>query len=234
MQGMKLGGRDNGESPRGQALTPSEIKALLNASKENAEGKPEPLLNDEAKLMVWTAILTGMRRGEQFGLQWEDVDFENNVIHIKQSLYWNFGKEQQRNAQGRKYILTTPKSKYAIRTIDLSLELKKMLRVHYIKSDQQSFVFKSPKKTPICPENFVARTFKPAARAIGLPDLRWHDLRHTFGSLLIDQGEDLVYVSRQLGHSNVSVTSNIYAHLIRKHRPEAVAKLDKLLFGSAK
>ena len=184
--------------------------------------------------MIWTAVLTGMRQGEQFGLHWENVDFENDVIHIKQSLFWNFGKEQQRNAQGLKYILTTPKTKHSVRDICLSLELKKMLLEHRLKAkDKTGFVFVTGKGTPICANNFCSRTFKPACRAIGKPDLRWHDLRHTYGSLLLDQGQDMLYVSRQLGHSSASITWNIYSHLIRKQRPEAVAKLDKLLFGEA-
>jgi integrase len=61
--------------------------------------------------------------------------------------------------------------------------------------------------------------------------VRWHDLRHTFGSLKIDQGEDLLYVSRQMGHSSLSVTGEIYAHQIRERRPEAAAKTDAMIFG---
>jgi len=183
--------------------------------------------------MIWMALLTGMRQGEQFGLQWPDIDFENDVIRVRHSLFWNFGKSQPKNAQGRKFMLITPKSRYAVRDIDLSLELKKLLRLHYLKSNKQGFVFKSSRGTPICPNNFYSRTFKPAVRVIDKPHLRWHDLRHTYGSLLLDQGEDLVYVSRQLGHSNISITADVYSHLIRKHRPEAVAKLDKLLFGES-
>jgi len=191
--------------------------------------------------MIWTAVLTGMRQGEQFALKWKDedndsfVDFENNVIHIKKTLYWNFGKEQQRNAQGRKYILTTPKSKHSVRDVCLSPELKKMLLKHRLRAkDKKGFVFQSSKGTPICPNNFYSRIFKSACRAIGKPDLRWHDLRHTHASLLIDQGQDLIFVSRQLGHAKASITLDVYSHLIRKHRPEAVAQLDKRLFGSAK
>jgi len=134
MDGMKkLGGRNDKEGHRGQALTPEQIHLLLNASEENGEGNLQPLLNDEARLMILTGLLSGMRQGEQFGLQWPDIDFEANVIRVKQSLYWNFGREQKRNAQGLKYILTTPKSRYAVRDIDLSPQLKKLLLEHHLK-----------------------------------------------------------------------------------------------------
>ena len=215
-------------------MKPDEIHALLNVSEENEEGKLQPLLNDEAKLMILVALLSGLRQAEEFGLMWPNIDFENNVIHVKQSLYWNFGKEQERNSQGLKYLLISPKSKYAVRSIDLSPELKKMLIEHRFKAqDKIGFIFQSSPGTPLNANNFYSRVFKVAVQAVGLNNFRWHDLRHTYGSLLLDQGEDLVYVSRQLGHSNVSITADIYSHLIRKQRPEAVAKLDKLLFGKS-
>jgi len=236
MEGMKkLGGRNDSEGQRrGQALTPDQIHLLLNASKENEEGKSQPLLNSEAKLMIWTAILTGLRQGEEFGLQWPDIDFEANVIRVRQALYWNFGKEQKRNGQGLKYLLISPKSKYAIRDIDLSPELKKMLLEHRLRAkDKEGFVFRSSKGSPVLPNNFYSRTFKPAARAIGLPDLRWHDLRHTFGSLKLAQKESLFYVQRQMGHSSIQITCDIYGHL-EEQQPEAARKTDALIFGSAK
>jgi integrase len=61
--------------------------------------------------------------------------------------------------------------------------------------------------------------------------VRWHDLRHTFGSLKLDQGEDPLYVSRQMGHSSLQVTAEIYAHQIREQRPDAAAKTDAMIFG---
>jgi integrase len=102
-------------------------------------------------------------------------------------------------------------------------------------------VFCTSKGTPYNSENIVKWNFAKvlkdaeAQRAKdGLPAIgkvRWHDLRHTFGSLKIDQGEDLLYISRQMGHSSLSVTGEIYAHQIREHRPEAAAKTDLLIFG---
>jgi integrase len=91
------------------------------------------------------------------------------------------------------------------------------------------------------PDNFVKRNLrrmldKAEEQRVkdGLPAIRkvrWHDLRHTFGSLKIDQGEDLLYVSRQMGHSSIQVTADIYAHQIRARRPGAAAKTDAMIFG---
>jgi integrase len=91
------------------------------------------------------------------------------------------------------------------------------------------------------PDNVVKRDFQNALNAAekeraknNLPEIgkvRWHDLRHTFGSLKIDQGEDLLYVSRQMGHASVSITADVYSHQIREHRPEAAARTDLAIFG---
>jgi integrase len=61
--------------------------------------------------------------------------------------------------------------------------------------------------------------------------VRWHDLRHTFGSLKINQGEDLLYISRQMGHSSIQVTADIYARQISARRREAAAKTDEMILG---
>ena len=91
-------------------------------------------------------------------------------------------------------------------------------------------VFQTPKGTPIEPQNIYTRHFRPAVRRAGLGSLRLHDLRHSFGSWLLDQGEDLIYVSRQMGHASPSITANIYSHVIRKKRPEAAARMSARLF----
>ena len=65
-------------------------------------------------------------------------------------------------------------------------------------------------------------------------DLRLHDLRHTYGSWKIVQGEDIIYVSKQMGHSRPSVTSDVYAHLLEKRRPQAAIRTDLDLFGKVK
>jgi len=112
-----------------------------------------------------------------------------------------------------------------------SPRLKKELREHYLKSEKTGLVFRTERGTPICASNSYARNFKPAARALELPDLRWHDLRHTFGSLKLEQGANINYVQRQMGHSSIQVTVDIYGHLLENRKPEEAAKTDELVFG---
>jgi integrase len=65
-------------------------------------------------------------------------------------------------------------------------------------------------------------------------DVTIHTLRHTFGSIKLEQGENLIYVSKQMGHASPSITANVYAHLLKERRPEAAVKAETFLFGPAK
>jgi integrase len=216
---------------KGRALKPDEIQSILSACDE------------EFRPMFATAVATGMRRGELFGLDWEHVDFENSVIKVRRELYWKHGKYFDRKEGEPAFTFVTPKSKQSVREIDLSPELRKQLLELQMRNGRpQGLVFSTSKGTPLNPENVInrdlARTLNRAEamrQEAGLPpigDFRWHDLRHTFGSLKIDQGEDLVYVSRQLGHASVQITADVYAHQMRARRPEAAAKTDAAIFGA--
>jgi integrase len=80
--------------------------------------------------------------------------------------------------------------------------------------------------------NLLQRGFYPALRRAGLRKIRFHDLRHTFASLMISNGEDIVRVSRMMGHANASITLNIYSHLVPKERDGSGDRLASLVFGN--
>jgi len=79
--------------------------------------------------------------------------------------------------------------------------------------------------------NMVNRYYKKALKAAGIPQIRFHDLRHTYASLLLAQGENIKYVQNQLGHSSPTVTLNVYAHLMKKENQEAACRLEDNIFG---
>ncbi len=79
----------------------------------------------------------------------------------------------------------------------------------------------------------MKRRFLPAVKAAGIGKLRFHDCRHTFGSLKIEQGEKIKYVQVQMGHSDIKVTLDIYGHLLKDTNPAAAARTDRLIFGDA-
>ena len=79
--------------------------------------------------------------------------------------------------------------------------------------------------------NLVNRHFFPALKASELPRIRFHDLRHTYASLLIEQGESIKYIQSQLGHSSPTVTLNVYTHLMKPTNQESAKRLEKTVFG---
>jgi integrase len=78
----------------------------------------------------------------------------------------------------------------------------------------------------------VQRHFLPALKAADLPRIRVHDLRHTYASLLIEQGENVKYIQSQLGHSSPTVTLNVYAHLMKPTNQEVACGLENSIFGA--
>lgn len=168
--------RPRGEDKEIEVLTPEEIRRLLDAQEE-------PL-----RTLLLTAVLTGVRQGELFGLQWEDIDFKGHQIHVRRAL-WH-GK------------LGTPKSKRSRRAIDMPPTLEDALR-RLSTQKRSEFVFCSQDGTPIDADNFRHREFPRALRRAGLRPVRFHDLRHTYASLLIAQGAHPKYIQAQLGHASI-------------------------------
>jgi integrase len=215
---------------KGRTLKPDEIRSILKAC------------DGDIHTMVATAIATGMRRSEQFALDWENVDWEKNTISVRRALYWKYGKYHGKQKGERSYTFTAPKSKKSIRDIDISPELRKELRELYLKGGRKGLIFCTSNGTPYSPENIAKRSFgevliRAEAQRVkdGIPPIghvRWHDLRHTFGSLKIHQGEKIYDVMRWMGHSSIEVTIGIYCHEIESRNPEAAAKTDAMIFGS--
>jgi integrase len=156
------------------------------------------------RTLLATAVLSGLRQGELLGLHWRDVDFQNEVIHV-------------RTALNRKRQDVQPKTERAVRDVILMPALAQALRQHKQESEfnqADDYVFTTRTGTPEHAAHLGVRALKPALEAADLPPIRWHDLRHTFASLLIDGGANITFVSRQLGHTSSHVTLGIYAHLL--------------------
>ena len=183
----------------------------------------------DTRLIVLMGILTGMRRAEIFGLRWSDVDWQGDVIHVRQALYWRYGKHV-RPTEGELFSFIDPKSETSTREIDLSPTLKAELRHRYLTSKKTGLVFCTPEGRPLDPNAFQKEEFTDAVEAAELGKVRFHDLRHTYGAFKIEQGENVYYIQRQMGHSSIQVTVDIYGHLLETRKPDAAAKTDALLF----
>jgi integrase len=147
---------------------------------------------------------TGVRISEALGLVWDDVDFDAGVIHVRKQL----GRDGQR---------VLPKTDEAVRDVMLLGALGGVLRTHKLASSHSGpgdFVFASETGTPLQVRNVSRRGLDKAIEDAGLEGRRigWHLLRHGFGSMLLAQGENVVFVSGQLGHADPKITLGIYAH----------------------
>jgi integrase len=175
------------------------------------------------------ALRAGLRRGALVAVQWGDIQFgkdeqdANRFIVVEH----NYVRRQH----------TTTKSKKS-RRVDMSRELRRVLIELRDKRLLESFlkgkndisdelVFLSPDGTILDPDNLYHRYFQPVLTKAGLRKIRLHDLRHTFGSLLIQSGASIVYVKEQMGHSSIQVTVDIYGHLIPGATVSFVDRLDE-------
>jgi len=153
---------------------------------------------------------TGMRIGEAVALNWDDIDFDKAIITV-------------RRAKSRT-IIDTPKSGKS-RNVDMSNQLSVVLRER--KSEGRSkWVFPGIKSETLDATAFRRRTFDKILELAGMQKMRVHDLRHTYASLMLEQGQPLIYIQRQLGHHSIQITADTYSHLIPTNDRTAVNALD--------
>lgn len=193
-------------------FTEEEIKILISAF----DGS---LYQD----IVIFALATGMRQGEILGLQWNDLDFENRLIHIVHNLTNSASFDENRK---RTYQLkvTTPKSKNSIRTIPMNDTVYNML---INKKRTNTMVFPGRDNTYICNKNLLKQWQKRLNRA-GLRYRKFHDLRHTFATQLLMHGTDLITIKDLLGHSSIKITE-IYLDSLPERKSDSTKLLDSIL-----
>ena len=178
--------------------------------------------------VIYTLLLTtDVRRGECFGLQWGDIDFENRIIHIERNVTYTTLKG---------ISVGLPKTNTGIREIPITAGVLSLL-IDYKKSEQQEkslsndmFLFHSV-SSPFVPHDptYITKHMKKFMKRIGLPDMSPHDLRHTCASMLLQSGADIKSVQDILGHSNASTTLNFYVRSDMDSMRGATAKAFDLL-----
>lgn len=182
----------------------------------------------EFMLIVFFNVLiwTGIRRGEAKGLTWEDIWFESNEIDINKQF------TDKHPILGR--TLCDVKTETSIRTIltdNVTMSLlrrlkeKRMLEPDF---DDHDFIFKRDGQTLPLPDSTIDRINKKHASMANLKIIRIHDFRHSFASINFGLGADVAAVSRQLGHSSVSITMDIYISMLDKHNVERVELINEV------
>lgn len=159
---------------------------------------------------------TGMRKGELLALTLNDIDFQAKTIAISKTLAYVHGE----------YVIQPPKTEQSNRMIEVPEFLLAEIREYYThlyKPDPEQRLFPRSRVwlgqaiTRLCPE-------------IGIKTIRVHDLRHSHASTLINLGANPLMIAERLGHKDVKVTMNIYAHLFQSHQHEIIQKLEKIKF----
>jgi integrase len=160
--------------------------------------------------------MSGLRMGEALGLKWSDIDLEGGTLRLHRQL--------QRMREGGGLVFSEPKIA-SRRTIDLPQRAVEALRSHRRRQAEEQLragsnwqdnglVFATGKGTPLDAQNIVNRHFKPLLKRVGLPDIRWHDLRHTCATLLLSRGVHPKLVQHLLGHASIQLTLDRYSHWI--------------------
>jgi integrase len=185
-------------------LSADEASALLKAAR-----------GERFEALYMLAITTGLRRGELLGLRWRDVDLEYGVLRVGRALV----------REGGRYRLGATKTKRGHRSIRLTSQAVSALGAHRKRQleerirlaglyEDQDLIFATQKGTPLNPENLVKRSFKPLLKWTGLPEIRFHDLRHTCATLLLGRGVHPKLVQELLGHATIAMTLDTYSHFL--------------------
>ena len=171
--------------------------------------------------LYYLELATGLRRGELLGLKWEDIDLERGDLRIRRQISRINGK-----------ITEAPlKTKNAYRTLLLAEETIDILKEQRKKFGSSPWVFPSPTGGPISPDSVLHMLHRVLKRA-GLPRVRFHDLRHTFATLALQNGVDIKTVSGMLGHFSAGFTLDTYAHVTTASQRQAAKTMGSVLSGS--
>jgi integrase len=200
-------------------LTPAELQVLLSKAREK---------DFVLYAFFLTAVLTGLRISEMIGLQWGDWDPVNHVLYIKRAVTHR--------------RIETPKS-HNLRTVDVSDELQTALeqlrtfrKEQWLKKGQPvpEWVFCNDEGNYLNELLFRMRKFYPLITAAKLRKFRIHDLRHTYASLMLQNGESVTYVKEQMGHHSIQITVDTYGHLIPGANRAAADRLSATILTPAK
>ena len=168
--------------------------------------------------LFMAAVTTGLRQGELLGLKWTDIDWFNNQIHVRRTY--------------NHFCFYDPKTKKSKRKVDVPPQMMKQFKEWKVAcpSNGLDLIFPNEIGKPMSSLNMYNRKFIPAVNKANINAIRFHDLRHTYASIMIDQGENIKYVHVQLGHSSIKLTLDTYGHLMKDVNKEAANRLGNAIF----
>jgi integrase len=201
-------------------LSQDEVKVFLSAAKGNDWG-----------LLFEFLLMTGLRPNEAYALRWSDII--DNRVYVQRTLdrfpdRWEWGDTK------------TPKSR---RNVPLPNSTQRRLKEYKVKQNEarlslgskynsHNLIFASRLGEPLHHSNIARRYFKPLLIAAKLPDIRIYDLRHTCATMLLLAGVNPKIVSERLGHASISITLDIYSHVLPNMQQEATDKLETMFYSN--
>lgn len=192
-----------------QPLTQEQMRTLL-----------DTVRGDKLEALYILACTTGMRQGELIGLQWKDLDLEDETLRVNRSVFNG--------------AVNPPKTNAGRRTIRLSKLATAALKAHKLNVARTGriaeWVFSTSVGTPLSCHNLHNRSWKPLLKKAGLPhSTRFHDLRHSCISLLLSKGIPIKVISEMAGHADVSITLSVYGHVLPNMQNLASDGMDEAL-----
>lgn len=170
--------------------------------------------------LYYLELATGLRRGELLGLKWEDIDLERGDLRVRRQISRINGE-----------VVEAPlKTKNAYRTLPLAEDTVSVLLEQKKKVGSSPWVFPSPNGGPISPDSVLHMLHRVLKRA-GLPKVRFHDLRHTFATLALQNGVDIKTRSGMLGRFSAGFTLDIYTYVTGAAQCQAAQTMAGVLEG---
>ncbi len=194
---------------------------------EEAHTLLESLRGHRLEMLLTMALTTGMRRGELLGLRWTDIDFKKKLVRVRRTVDY---------IPRHGYVENEPKTAAGTRSITLADFVLEMLRQHQTTQveaklqvgstwENRNLVFTDLTGGYFNPR-YLERLFPKILVEAGLAPMRFHDLRHSAATLLLEMGVSMKVVQEILGHSSYMITADIYAHVLPTQQPEAMKHWD--------
>jgi integrase len=179
--------------------------------------------------IIYTAVSTGLRQAELLGLRWRDIDLDSQSLSVSQVLYKRKGVcifKQPKTSGSSRRVELTPKLALFLKGYRTQMEVTFLERDRVLGLD--SLVFAHDDGTPLDPCT-VTHNFARIVRRAGLGRVRFHDLRHTFASIMLMKGAPAKVISEALGHASVAFTMDTYSHLLGGMQKDSMKLLDEAL-----
>jgi integrase len=202
-------------------LSEAEVRAFLDVARESG---------DRFEALYVLAITTGLRRGELLGLRWDDVSMERSTLRVGRALVREGGRHtlgETKTRRGRRQINLTPRTVSTLKA-HRKKQLEEKIKLSGLYKDH-GLIFATRVGTPINPENLVNRSFKPLLERASLPEIRFHDLRHTCATLLLGRGVHPKLVQELLGHATIAMTLDTYSHYMPSMGDQAAGAMEDAL-----